>query len=92
MIDDWGGNAVFQILEERGQIRMKRYVLVGLAALAVGAVLQASGSRLAGPMPADLRIAQQDNPGTPNYPDEPRGPYVQQHLDNQEGGGPGSNS
>lgn len=67
-------------------MRMKQYLLVGLAALAVGAVLQTSADRFAGPLPADLRIAQQDNPGTLD-PDEPHGPYVQQHLDNQEGGG-----
>ena len=65
---------------------MKRYLLVGVAALAVGAVLQTSADRFASPLPADLRIAQQENPANPNYPDEPSGPYVQQHLDNQEGG------
>jgi len=64
-------------------MRMKRYLLVGVAALAVGAVLQTSADRFASPLPADLRIAQQENP---NYPNEPTGPYVQQHLENQEGG------
>ena len=60
---------------------MQRYMLVGLAALAIGAVLQINAGRFDGPLPADLRIAQQENP---NYPNEPTGPYVQQHLENQE--------
>ena len=62
---------------------MQRYMFVGLAALAIGAVLQINADRFAGPLRADLRIAQQENP---NYPNEPTGPYVQQHLENQEGG------
>jgi hypothetical protein len=65
---------------------MQRYLLVGLAALAIGAVLQISAGHFASPQPADLRFAQQENPGTPNSPDDPTGPYVQQHLDNEEGG------
>jgi hypothetical protein len=64
-------------------MRMQRYLVVGLTALAIATVLQISAGRFAGPLPADLRIAQQENP---NYPDEPTGPYVQQHLENQEGG------
>ena len=66
-------------------MRMQRYLLVGLAALAIGAVLQISAGHFASPPPADLRIAQQETPGNPNSSDEPSGPYVQQHLENQEG-------
>lgn len=73
-------------------MKMKRYWLVGLAALAVGAVLQISVGRVASPLPAELRIAQQETPGTLGDPDVPSGPYVQQHLENQEGGGAGSGS
>lgn len=69
-------------------MRMTRYVLVGLAALAVGAALHAGAGYVASPLPADLRIAQQESPGTTSV-DEPAGPYVQQHLDNQEGGNAG---
>lgn len=82
-----GWDTEFQIPKERRRMKMKRYLLVGLAALAAGAALQTSAHRSAGPLPAEPSIAQEENPGSPNYPGQPSGPYVQQRLDNQESAG-----